>query len=76
VIVANVFDFSLISNKQGCISGKNFAVLQTKNLSGVTERLNETDLTCELKLLAWGQFFLDSFIRCAKQYGVKDIPGV
>ncbi|KAF8487772.1 hypothetical protein JB92DRAFT_3130472 [Gautieria morchelliformis] len=51
-----------------------FAVLQLKNLNGDTEYLNKYDLKCELKLLAWGKFFLDSFIRRAQQYGAKNIP--
>ncbi|KAF8498424.1 kinase-like domain-containing protein, partial [Gautieria morchelliformis] len=58
----------------GRVASNSFAVLQSKNLIGDTEYLNKYDLKCELKLLAWGNFFLDSFIRRAQQYGAKNIP--
>ncbi|KAF8507357.1 kinase-like domain-containing protein, partial [Gautieria morchelliformis] len=58
----------------GRVASDSFAVLQSKNLNSDTEYLNKYDLKCELKLLARGKFFLDSFIRRAQQYGAKNIP--
>ncbi|KAF8488989.1 hypothetical protein JB92DRAFT_3100950 [Gautieria morchelliformis] len=58
----------------GRAASNSFAVLQSKNLKGDTEYLNKYDLKCELKLLAWGKFFLNSFIRRAQQYGAKNNP--
>ncbi|KAF8503873.1 hypothetical protein JB92DRAFT_2739215, partial [Gautieria morchelliformis] len=58
----------------GCVLNYSFAVLQLKNLSSDSKYLSKYDLKCELKLLARGKFFLDSFIRRAQQYGAKNIP--
>ncbi|KAF8515854.1 hypothetical protein JB92DRAFT_3153435 [Gautieria morchelliformis] len=59
----------------GRVASDSFAVLQSKNLNSDTEYLNKYDIKCKLKLLTWGKFFLNSFIRCAHQYGAKNIPG-
>ena len=38
--------------------------------TGVDEASNYADLIAELKLLVHGQYFAESFARCAHTYGV------
>lgn len=63
----------MLKMQQGRLGSSNLAIFQLKDY--VTELVNESDLTCELKLLAWGKFFLDSFIKRAKKFDANNIPG-
>ncbi|KAF8572834.1 hypothetical protein K439DRAFT_1625501, partial [Ramaria rubella] len=56
------------------IGSMEYAVLQMKNLPGLTEKNNECDLHNKLKVLAWEKYFLDSIIKRAVNFGVKDWP--
>ncbi|KAF8517115.1 kinase-like domain-containing protein, partial [Gautieria morchelliformis] len=58
----------------GCIGGKEYAIFQDKNIGGIMGSTNQCDLHNELHLLAWGQYFLDSFFERARKYGAKNIP--
>ncbi|KAF8488458.1 kinase-like domain-containing protein, partial [Gautieria morchelliformis] len=60
----------------GHIGGKEYAIFQDKDIGGITESTNQRDLCNELHLLAWGQYFLDSFFERARKYGAKNIPGL
>ena len=50
---------------QGRFEGKNYALFQCKPVR-VSDSQNLVDLTAEIKLLATGQYFADSFIERAK----------
>ncbi|KAF8055541.1 hypothetical protein FPV67DRAFT_1458558 [Lyophyllum atratum] len=58
----------------GRIEGKTYAVFQCKP-DRVTESQNLIDLTAELRLLALGQYFAESFAARASSKGV-DIPSI
>ncbi|KAF8495824.1 hypothetical protein JB92DRAFT_3146908 [Gautieria morchelliformis] len=61
---------------QGRIGGKEYAIFQDKNIGGITESTNQRDLHNELHLLAWGQYFLDSFFERVRKYSAKNIPDI
>ncbi|KAI0367997.1 hypothetical protein BV20DRAFT_1054383 [Pilatotrama ljubarskyi] len=57
----------------GMYQGKPYAVLQGNSIGSYrfTESENRDMLYGELKLLALGQFFVDSFYRRAREYGIE-----
>jgi hypothetical protein len=68
-------DLTLASN-QGQIGSAKYALLQDKDIPYADEQSNRTDLIHELKLLAWGKFFLGTFFERAHTLGVSPIPGM
>lgn len=66
---------SLLSHSiyQGLFNSKAFAIFQCKPIR-VTNSQNLIDLTAELRLLSYGQYFANSFAKRAAAYHVT-IPG-
>jgi hypothetical protein len=50
---------------QGCFEGRHYALFQCKVVR-VSDAQNLIDLTAEIRLLATGQYFADSFAERAK----------
>jgi hypothetical protein len=48
-----------------------YAIFQCKEGTNVTEASNRADLMAELKLLAHGQYFAESFTKRAETYRVR-----
>jgi hypothetical protein len=59
---------------QGLFNGKPFAIFQCKPIR-VTNSQNLIDLTAELRLLSYGQYFANSFAKRAAAYRIT-IPGI